>query len=54
MRQFLFAQFRTYDGKVERGLLGAKFILELQCVAAAVILVTRCDCQQTAVLCGLY
>lgn len=51
---FLFVQFRTHDGEVERGLLGAKFILELQRVAAAVILVTCCDCQLTAVLCGLY
>lgn len=52
--RFIFAQFHTYNGEVERGLLGAKFILELQRVAATVILFTRCDCQLTAVLCSLY
>ncbi len=50
----VFAYSRTYDGEVEWGLLGTKFILQFKSVATTVILVTRCYCQVAAVLCGRY
>lgn len=45
--------YPTYDSKVKRGLLGAVFVLQLQRVAATVVLIARCDRQLTAVLWGL-
>lgn len=47
-------EVHTYDSKVKRGLFGAVFVLQLQGVAATVVLVTRCDRQLTAVLWILY